>query len=155
MRVGRRIAVMGIAVAAAAAAGLVWFAVPVIAQSGDTFTARLAWVPTTVRDRANVTGSGSVTARLSGTTLSIDGTFEGLAAPATAARLHEGVALGARGPAFHDLTIARAASGAITGSVTLTSAQIDSLRAGKVYVQVHSEKGTDDDGSNLWGWLLR
>lgn len=140
--------------AATAAAGLVWPAVPAAAQGGGTFMARLAWVPTTVRDRPNVTGGGSVTATLSGMTLSVDGAFDGLSAPATVARLHEGVARAARGEAFAELTITRAESGTITGSVDLTAAQVESLRAGKLYVQVHSERGVEDDNSNLWGWLL-
>lgn len=143
--------VMMVVLAAVACAGI-----PVAAQSGeDAFTARLEWVPTTVRDRPNVTGKGSATARLSGATLSITGSFEGLAAPATVARLHEGVAVGARGPAIGDLTITKASSGTISGAVTLTAAQIEHLREGKLYVQVHCEKGVEEDGSTLWGWLLR
>ena len=85
-------------------------------------------------------------------------------AAATAARLHQGVAKGARGKAFADLTISKAASGTITGSVTLTADQVEALKQGKVYLQVHSEKGIapeqgkpqpDVDNSNLWGWLLK
>lgn len=124
------------------------------AQAGENFAARLAWVPTTTRDRPNVTGSGSATGRLSGDTFTVSGTFEKLAAPATAARLHRGVAKGARGPAFADLTITRATSGTISGTVTLTKEQIEELRLGKLYLQVHAEKGVED-GSVLWGWFLK
>ena len=128
---------------------------PLAAQGGEQFTARLAWVPTTGADRANVTGRGSATATLSGTKLSIAGTFEGLAAPATVARLHEGVAKGARGTAIADLTITKGVKGTISGAAELTKPQIESLRQGRLYVQVHSEKGVAPDGSNLWGWFLR
>ena len=125
------------------------------AQSADKFTGRLAWVPISGADRANVTGKGSVTATLTGTKLAITGSFEGLAAPATVARLHDGVAKAARGPAIADLVITKGVSGTISGSIDLNPEQLDSLKRGRLYVQVHSEKGVAPDGSNLWGWLLR
>jgi hypothetical protein len=127
---------------------------PLSAQGGDTFTARLAWVPTTAAQRADVTGKGSATASLSGRTLAITGSFEGLVTPATAARLHRGVAKGARGPAISDLTITKGTSGTISGSVALSAEQVDRLKEGRLYVQVYSEKGADEDGSTLWGWLM-
>lgn len=133
---------------------LIGVVAPLAAQGKDTFTARLGWVPISGADRANVTGRGTASATLNGTTLAITGSFEGLAAPATVARLHEGAATGARGAAIADLTISKAVSGTISGSVTLTKPQIESLRQGRLYVQVHSEKGVAPDGSNLWGWLL-
>lgn len=137
-------------------AALAGASLPATAQSGDKFTARLGWVPTAgAADRANVTGKGSATGTLSGRKLTISGTFEGLAAPATVARLHQGVAKGARGAAIVDLTVAKAASGALSGSVDLTAAQVDALRQGKLYIQLHSEKGVAPDGSNLWGWFLK
>jgi hypothetical protein len=137
------------------AAALVGGAIPLDAQSGEKFTARLGWVPTTGADRANVTGKGSATGVLSGRKLAITGSFEGLAAPATVARLHHGIAKGARGSAIVDLTLTKAASGTLSGSVDLTPAQVDSLKQGRLYIQLHSEKGVAPDGSNLWGWFLK
>jgi hypothetical protein len=125
------------------------------AQAGEKYSARLSWVPISGADRANVTGKGSTTATLSGTRLTIAGTFEGLAAPATMARLHVGLAKGVRGRAIADLTITTAASGTISGAVDLDKEQVQALRDGKLYVQVHSGKGVAPDGSNLWGWLLK
>jgi hypothetical protein len=123
------------------------------AQGGDRFTARLAWVPTAGADR--VSGKGTATATLSGRSLSIAGSFEGLGGPATVARLHEGIAKGARGKAVADLTVTKAVSGTIAGSVMLTAEQIESLRQGRLYIQLHGEKGLAPDGANLWGWFLR
>jgi hypothetical protein len=138
------------------AAALAGSLLPLAAQSGEKFTARLGWVPTAgAADRANVTGKGSASATLTGRKLAINGSFEGLAAPATLARLHQGVAKGARGTAIVDLTISKAASGTLTGAVELTPAQVDALRQGRLYIQVHSEKGVAPDGSNLWGWFLK
>jgi hypothetical protein len=143
-------AAITLAVAALLAAGA-----DIAAQNADKFTARLAWVPISGADRANVTGKGTVTATLSGTKLAINGTFEGLVAPATVARVHEGIAKAARGPAIGDLTISKGTSGTISGAVALTPEQLASLKQGRLYIQVHSEKGVAPDGSNLWGWLLR
>jgi len=126
------------------------------AQGGDKYTARLGWVPTAgANDRANVTGKGTATAVLAGRKLTITGSFEGLAAPATVARLHRGIAKGARGNPIADLTITKAASGMLSGAVDLTADQVESLKQGKLYVQIHSEKGVAPDGSNLWGWFLK
>jgi hypothetical protein len=143
-------------VTVAITAALVASAVPLIAQGTEKFTARLGWVPTAgPNDRANVTGKGSATGTLSGRKLAITGTFEGLAAPATIARLHQGIAKGARGAAIADLTVTKGAVGNLTGSVDLTAAQVEALRQGKLYIQLHSEKGVAPDGSNLWGWFLK
>jgi hypothetical protein len=127
----------------------------VSAQGGDKFTARLGWVPITGAERANVTGRGSATATLSGSKLAINGTFEGLASSATVARLHQGISKGARGPAIADLTISKGTNGTISGSVNLNPEQLEGLKQGRLYIQVHSEKGVAPDGSNLWGWFLR
>jgi hypothetical protein len=133
---------------------------PAIAQTGDKYTARLGWVPiANQNDRANISGKGSVTATLAGTRLTLSGTFEGLPAPATVARLHRGIAKGARGPVVSDLTVTKAATGnagTLAGTVTLTPLDVDNLKAGKLYVQLHCEKGLPkEDGSTLWGWFLR
>ena len=85
----------------------------------------------------------------------ITGSFEGLGGPATVARLHEGIAKGARGKAVADLTITKATNGTIAGSVTLTAEQVEALKQGRLYIQVHGDKGLAPDGANLWGWLLR
>ena len=69
---------------------------------------------------------------------------------ATIAQMHFG-ARGVRGPVEFDLTVDNAPSGTISGSATLTKAQLDSLRKGWFYVQIHAEKAPD---GNLWGWLL-
>jgi CHRD domain len=128
----------------------------VAAQAGDKYTARLGWVPTAgPNDRVNVTGKGTATATLSGRKLTITGSFEGLAGPATVARLHRGIAKGARGNPITDLTITKGASGTLSGSIDLTPEQVESLRQGRLYVQIHSEKGVAPDGSNLWGWFLK
>jgi len=144
----RCFAIVAIAFAATA------LATPVFAQA-DTYTARLGWVPTTPNDRPNVTGKGSATATLAGRKLTVSGSFEGLAAPATVARLHGGIAKGARGAAIADLTVTQAAAGKLSGEIDLTPQQIEALNQGKLYVQLHTAKGVPPDGSTLWGWFLK
>jgi hypothetical protein len=122
------------------------------AQSEERFKGRLAPVPIDATMRATVTGSGSVSAVLAGTKLSISGTFDGLSGPATLARLHQGVATGVRGPALSDLLISKSTRGTVSGTITLTADQVENLKKGKLYIQIHSEKAPD---GNLWGWLLR
>ena len=122
-----------------------------VAQSGDKYTARLGWVPITGAERANVTGKGSVTATLSGTKLAMTGTFEGLAGAATVARLHAASPKARAGRSIVDLTISKAASGRSPARLDLTADQVEGLKQGRLYVQVHSEKGVAPDGSNLWG----
>ena len=127
----------------------VWGAGPAIAQNSK-FKARLTPVPVEATTVAAVTGSGSVTAVLTGTSLAISGTFEGLQTPATLAQIHHGLK-GIRGPVIFDLTVTKAVSGTINGTVTLTKEQVEAVRSGKLYIQIHSEKQPD---GNLWGWLL-
>jgi len=143
-------------VTVAMTAALVASAGPLNAQGGEKFTARLSAVPIAgPNDRGNVTGKGTATGALSGRKLTISGTFEGLPSTATIARLHQGIAKGARGAAITDLTISKGTSGTLSGSVDLTPPQVEALRQGKLYIQIHGEKGVAPDNSNLWGWLVK
>jgi hypothetical protein len=120
------------------------------AQGAKTYKARLSPVPV-VAYTATVTGSGSVTATLTGSKLAISGTFQGLNTPATVARIHKSPKPGIRGPMLFDLTVSHGTSGTIGGAFELTAAQVQELAQGRYYVQLHSEKAPE---GNLWGWLL-
>jgi hypothetical protein len=128
---------------------LVLASAPLQAQAPFVVKARLSTVPVEAATLAGLTGSGAVTATLTGNRLSISGTYEGLRTPATVARLHVGPK-GIRGPAMLDVTVSGGTSGKISGDLTLTDVQVDHLRRGRVYLQLHSEKAPD---GNLWGWL--
>lgn len=121
-----------------------------LAQTGAIYGGRLSPVPLTGQMVATVTGVGRVTATLKGTTLVIDGTYEGLQSPATEARVHRGQK-GVRGPAVFDLKVSGGTSGTLSGMLSLTPAQVDDLRRERFYIQIHSEKAPE---GNLWGWLL-
>jgi hypothetical protein len=146
----RQVATFALAgLAALAAAGA-------LAAADATFTAALGWVPIGGAERNDVAGEGKVTATLSGSKLSVTGSFEGLPAKATAAKLHLGVAKGARGPngaAIGELRVTGGTSGSVSGDVRLSAEQIEALRAGRLYLQIYSEKGVLPDHSTLFGWL--
>lgn len=115
------------------------------------YRARLSVVPLDIAMQATIAGSGSATATLKGTTLTINGTFTGLKTAATAARLHRSPRTAMRGPAIGDLAATAATSGTISGTIELTKQQVDDLAAGRLYLQLHSEKAPE---GNLWGWFL-
>ena len=103
-------------------------------------------------------GIGAVTGTLSGSTLTVSGTYSGLSSEATAAHLLIGQGYGiAGGPTggmagapLGDLAVSGGTSGKISGSLKLTAAQIKALGQGAVYLLVTS---TNAPKGNLWGWL--
>ncbi len=121
-------------------------------NAGEKFKTRLSPVGIEASKRAEITGSGSVSAVLAGAKLSITGTFDGLQGAATVAHLLQGVATGVRGPAIGDLDVSHATGGSINGTIMLTPEQMENMRKGRFYIQIDSEKAPD---GNLWGWLLR
>jgi CHRD domain len=127
-------------------------ALPVAAQAPETYKVRLSAVPVEAKTRESIAGIGSATATLAGSKLSIMGSFEGLRTPALDAKIHQGPVTGVRGPEILDLTVSHATSGSLSASIDLTPPQIESLKKGKLYIQIDSEKAPD---GNLWGWLLR
>lgn len=121
------------------------------AAQSSQYRARLSVMPLDIAMQATMAGSGSMTATVKGSTLVINGTFTGLKTAATAVRVHRGPRMAMRGPAIGDLTASPATSGTISGAIELTKTQLDDLAAGRLYVQLHSEKAPE---GNLWGWLL-
>lgn len=138
-----RFRVLALAVAIAAASS--------VAAQSSHYRARLSVVPIDIAMQSTVAGSGSATATLKGSTLSINGTFSGLKTPATIARVHRSQKPGMRGAPIGDLTATAGTSGTITGSIELTKEQTDDLAASRLYIQLHSQKAPD---GNLWGWLF-
>lgn len=135
---------------AAATAVAACLSVSIVAQAPQ-YRARLAMVPTDLAMQSAIAGIGAATASLKGTTLTINGTFSGLKTPATIVQLRRSPKTGMRGVVIGDLTATQETNGTITGSIELTKEQIDDLSAGRLYLQLHSQKAPD---GNLWGWLL-
>ena len=123
---------------------------PALAADAQFFST-LDPAPMTMATRANVAGTGSVSADLNGSKLSVEGSFSGLASPATKAELRSGSMTGVPGDVFADLTVTKAADGTLSGTVTLDRAKLKALREGGIYVQINSEKAPD---GSLRAWLL-
>ena len=138
--------------ARALAASAVLASLLLAAHAADAYKVRLTTVPIEASTSAATKGVGSASASLDGATLSVSGSFSGLQGTATVAALHEGPVTGVRGPAIADFTVPQAASGSFTASFTLTPAQLESLRQGRLYLQIHSSAAPD---GNLWGWILK
>lgn len=132
------------------AASLLAVAADVGAQGAKTYKTRLSPMPVAAFN-ANIVGSGTVTATLTGTRLAIAGSFEGLAGNATGAKIYKSAKPGMRGDAMLDLTVTGGTSGTIAGQFDLTPAQTQELANSRYYVQLSSEKAAD---GNLWGWLM-
>ena len=135
----------------AASAALLIAMVTGAAHAAENYRVRLTTVPIEARTSAEVKGSGSATAELDGARLRVTGSFNGLVSPATFGRLHEGSVKGVRGPQIAEFAVPAAASGSFSAELTLTPAQAQSLRQGRLYLQIHSSGAPD---GNLWGWLL-
>jgi hypothetical protein len=120
------------------------------AQAGKAYRARLSPVPIDQAMMATIAGTGSATATLTGTKLTVTGTFDGLKSPATIVQIHKGQR-GVRGPAILDLQATKGTSGTISGTVDLNPQQLQDLQNARLYIQLHSEKAPD---GNLWGWLM-
>ena len=122
---------------------------------GQEYKARLSLVPLLAPLRPEaVVGAGTATAVLNGKKLTINGTFDKLASPSTAAHLNLGPVTGVRGNSVFDLTLTKTGTGTtgtLAGSFDLTADQIDALKKGRMYIQLHSEGAPN---GHLMGWLL-
>jgi hypothetical protein len=120
-------------------------------RADDGFSFRLSPGPRLVGTRADSSGSGQVSVKLSGNTLALDGNYMGLLGVPTAARLQMGPAPGVRGPKIADLTISPAVSGTISGSIKLGGKELAVFRKGGLYIEIDSANAPDGD---LWGWVM-
>ncbi|HTZ60368.1 MAG TPA: CHRD domain-containing protein [Acidobacteriaceae bacterium] len=112
---------------------------------------RLSPGPRLVGTRASNSGSGTVTATLKDSELTLRGSFEGLLAVPTRANLRMGSLPGVRGPVVTSLTISPATSGALSGSVELNPNQLTAFHKGGLYIEIDSEQAPEGD---LWGWII-
>jgi CHRD domain len=120
------------------------------AAAPTTFQFRLSPGPRLVGTRADSSGSGSVTAKLEDSKLTLKGSFSGLLAVPTAAHLCMGSLPGVRGPVIADLTVSPA-NGTLSGTVQLNPSQLAALHKGGLYVEIDSDRAPEGD---LWGWMI-
>lgn len=120
-----------------------------IAQDMNSLHGRLSPMPVSAATVKTITGQGQVTAQLNGTSLSINGSFEGMSSSATMAHIHLGPKA-VPGPVILRLDVSAGSSGTISANLTLTPEQVSALHAQSLYIQIHSE--TNPEGE-LRGWL--
>ncbi len=133
------------------AAALFWAGMARQLRGDEAFTGRLSTVPVDPITARTTAGSGTLTAVLAGHTVTITGKFDGLNSPATLAHVHR-ARRGLRGPNVFDLTVTKATSGTVEGTLTLTDLQVEALKNGWYYVQIHTEINPE---GHLRGWLLK
>jgi hypothetical protein len=121
------------------------------ANADGKFDFRLSPGPRLVGTRAESSGSGKVSATLTGNLLSLNGSYHGLLGSPTSAALFMGPVPGVRGPKITDLTVSPSVDGTVSGALKLSSKQIAAFRKGGLYVEIDSANAPDGD---LWGWLL-
>jgi len=117
--------------------------------ASETFKATLS----TGAEVPPVTGSGTGTATVmldtATKTITYNVTFSGLTGPAAAAHIHCGAAAGANAGVAVPFP---KADSPITGTATLTEAQMADLQAGKCYVNVHTAA---NKGGEIRGQLTK
>jgi hypothetical protein len=128
-----------------------FLAVSAFAAHPEIFKARLSPLGVTMATVNTITGAGAVTATLDGNRLAIDVSFEGLTGVAIAANIRRGKK-GIPGPVVFDLVIPKASSGKFSATLELTAEQVSDLQAGRLYLQIHSERAPD---GSIRGWLLK
>jgi hypothetical protein len=117
----------------------------------ESFDVRLSPGPRLVGTRADSSGSGHFSVRLSGGTLQVEGSYRGLLGAPTSVRLLMGSAPGVRGPKVADLTISPHVDGELRGVVKLDAKQLAAFRKGGLYVEIDSAEAPEGD---LWGWIM-
>lgn len=105
-----------------------------------------------IDESSSVIAKANATATLTGTKLTVTGSFEGFKSPASIAQIRSGPAMGARGPVLFDLTVTKETKGTISGTVDLTAEQVMLLRNSRLYVQIHNINTPE---GALWGWFLK
>jgi len=133
----------------AALALLVLNAMPAFAASSYTLALDPVAYDNSTRDV--IVGEGRLKATLDGYSLIVSGNFSGLSSNATTAKLGLGLDFGIPATEFFaNLTATPGQSGTISGTITLTAAQVAALNRRQLFLQLSSVKGTD---GSLWGWF--
>ncbi len=126
------------------------------------FTSRSQAAPTTFKATLNgasevppntTAGTGAATITLDGTKITWNVTFSGLTGPATAAHIHGPAPAGKNAGVMIWLSEkGKPATSPITGSGTLTDAQVADLNNGQCYVNVHTAA---NPGGEIRGQLAK
>ena len=115
-----------------------------------TFTATLSGANES--PPVTTSATGSATATLSGTQLTLTGSFSGLSSNANNAHIHGPADAGVTAPPICNLTYSAATSGTLSGSCAFSAGQVTELNNGQMYINVHS---VDHGPGEIRGHLIR
>jgi hypothetical protein len=87
---------------------------------------------------STATGSATLTVDPATGSVSVTGSYTGLSSMATAAHLHGPAPTTSNAPVIVPLDVSGGLSGTIAGGGTLSPTQVTDLKAGQVYINVHS-----------------
>jgi ABC-type amino acid transport substrate-binding protein len=107
----------------------------------EKFTATLNGANERPNPVTTTTATGSATLELKDKTMTLKGTYTGLSGAAMMAHIHGPAAESGTAAVLFPLTFtegATAGSGTLSGTATLTDAQITELKAGQWYVNLHT-----------------
>ena len=122
------------------------------APAVERFGGRLSRLPVDLVTASTIRGEGVVSAELRGRALTLSAEFQGLSSPVTAVHVHNAPRARRGGVAFPvEIEGPSGTAGVIAATVTLDDAQAAELRAGRYYLQLHTEA---NPGGELRGWLL-
>jgi hypothetical protein len=121
------------------------------AVAAERYQIHISPMPFNDATHSVMTGKGTATATLDGETLTVAGTFAGLASEATKAHLAVSRGPGIPGTTVFELVVSPDVAGKITGKVTLRASQLAALKSGRLYVRIDTVKVPS---GTLWGWLL-
>lgn len=126
------------------------FTAPVLARAEMiTFTTKMDASTEVPPNPSKAIGEGKLVLDTTTKTATYTITYSGLTGPATMAHIHGPAAPGANAPVL--FPFANPAS-PITGTITLTDAQIADLMAGKYYFNVHT---AENKGGEIRGYLTK
>jgi hypothetical protein len=121
------------------------------AQDGATqFGDKLGVMPVANTNRPLIGGTGNVSATLDGSTLEIEGSYEGLRGEANRLALHA-ARPGMAGPEIAAVEIAGAQAGDLDVTIELTPEQVALLQDNHIYVVLQTSRNTTGE---LRAWLM-
>ena len=107
-----------------------------------------------------IAGRGQATITSDGKTMTVTGDFHGLPSNATEGHIFLSPVIGVPGKPVGALEVTKSTSGTVSGNFKLNNAEAAALRAGRLYIQLDSEKAPANDvpwgpKGTLWGWIFQ
>jgi len=106
--------------------------------NATTFTMQMSGAQEVPPNPSPATANVTVILNRNTGAVTVTGTFQNLTSNATAAHIHGPAAVGVNAAVLVPLTVPSATSGAVTGTGTMSTGQMDEMLGGMTYVNIHS-----------------